>query len=64
MMTWLLYTLPENKRTTYLIGLWLALVIVPDIILRSHFSTPQQFINFLCYDVVYYYMLKKGYFDR
>ena len=50
MMNWLLYTLPENKRTTYLIGLWLALVIVPDIILRSHFSTPQQFINFLCYE--------------
>lgn len=63
-MNWLFYILPENKRIAYLIGLWVGLVIIPDIILRLNFSIPQQFINFICYDFVYYNILKRGYFDR
>ena len=58
MMTWLFYTIPENKRVHYLICLWVAIVIIPDYVLGMSFTIPMQFMNFICYDVLYYYLLK------
>ena len=63
MINWLFYTLPEKRRLHYLISLWVALVIVPYYILGMVFTIPMQFINFICYDILYYYLLGKGLFN-
>lgn len=62
-MNWLLYTLPENKRFHYLICLWLSLVLVPSLF-DNKLTVIQSFFNFICYDILYYYLLVKGHFDR
>jgi hypothetical protein len=64
MINWLFYTLPEKRRLHYLISLWVALVIVPYYILGMVFTIPMQFINFICYDILYYYLLRKGFFNN
>jgi hypothetical protein len=58
MINWLFYTIPKSKRLHYLICLWVTLVIVPHYILSMVFTIPMQFMNFICYDVLYYYLLK------
>lgn len=63
MTNWLLYTIPEERQLHYLICLFIALVVVPDFILNVAFTITHQFLNFLGYDVLYYYMLKRGYFN-
>jgi hypothetical protein len=63
MMNWVFYTVPENRRLHYLICLWVALVIIPHYVLGMAFTIPMQFINFISYDIVYYYLLRKGLFD-
>jgi hypothetical protein len=63
MMNWVFYTVPENRRLHYLICLWVALVIIPHYVLGMAFTIPMQFINFISYDIVYYYLLRKGFFD-
>jgi hypothetical protein len=64
MLNWLFYTLPEKRRLHFLICLWVALVITPHYILGMVFTIPMQFINFLCYDILYYYLLGKGFFNN
>ena len=63
MINWLFYTIPENRRIHYLISLWLALVIIPHYVLGMIFTIPMQFLNFICYDLIYYYFLRKGIFN-
>ena len=62
MINWLFYTLPESRRLHYLICLWIALVIIPHYVLNMLFTIPMQFLNFICYDILYYYFLKNGHF--
>jgi hypothetical protein len=62
-MNWLLYTLPKNKRFHYLICLWLSLVLVPSLF-DNKLTVTQSFFNFICYDILYYYLLIRGHFDR
>jgi hypothetical protein len=64
MMKWLFYTIPENKQLHYLICMWLVLYIIPEFVLSLAFTVLAQFINFICYDILYYYFLKNGHFDR
>jgi hypothetical protein len=63
MTNWLFYTLPENRRLHYLICLWIALVIIPHYVLDMIFTVTMQSINFISYDIVYYYLLRKGFFN-
>jgi hypothetical protein len=60
MINWLFFTLPESKRLHYLISLWIALVIIPHYVFDMTFTVPMQFMNFICYDVLYYYLLRIG----
>lgn len=63
MINWLFYTLPENRRLHYLICLWVALVIIPHYVFDMIFTVTMQSINFISYDIVYYYLLRKGLFN-
>jgi hypothetical protein len=65
MMNWLFYTLPENKRSHYFICLWISLVFIPSLFPdKFSFNITQSALNFICYDILYYFLLTKGYFDR
>jgi len=63
MINWLFYTVPANRRIHYLLCLWIALVIIPHYVLGIVFTIPMQFINFISYDILYYYLLRIGLFN-
>jgi hypothetical protein len=63
MINWLFYILPVNRRLHYLICLWISLVIIPHYVFDMIFTVTMQSINFISYDIVYYYLLRKGLFD-
>lgn len=58
MLNWLFYTIPERKRIHYGICLWLVMWIIPEYLLKVHFTVVMQFINFITYDILYFQMLK------
>lgn len=58
MLNWLFYTIPERKRIHYGICLWLVMWIIPEYLLKVHFTVVMQFINFITYDILYFRMLK------
>lgn len=64
MLNWLFYTIPEKKRIHYGICLWLVLWIIPEYLLKIEFTVLMQFINFITYDIMYYFMLKHEAFNR
>ncbi len=58
MLNWLFYTIPEKKKIHYGICLWLVMWIIPEYLLKVHFTVVMQFINFITYDILYFNMLK------
>ncbi len=58
MLNWLFYTIPVKRRIHYGICLWLVMWIIPEYLLKVHFTVVMQFINFITYDILYFQMLK------
>lgn len=63
MINWIFYTIPKNKQLHYLICMWLVLYIIPEFLFGIAFTMLAQFINFICYDILYYYFLRNGHFN-
>jgi len=65
MINWVFYTLPKNKRIHYFVCLWLSLVVIPSLFPEKYsLNITQSALNFICYDILYYFLLIRGHFDR